>query len=72
MALFGRKQQPSPEPIVDLREPRFEFGYPTTCPECGGGGYLDHIDLVDRVMHQHCPSCWTKWITSERELSSTS
>lgn len=74
MGLFTRKPQESQrrEPVVDLRdvEPIPQFGYPTQCPECGARGYLDSIDLSQRVMYQHCPSCFAKWQTSEDELIS--
>jgi hypothetical protein len=69
MALFGRKTQDS---VVDLRDRRPEpkFGYPTPCPQCGGNGYLDSIDLTAKRMFQHCPSCFAKWETTEEELAS--
>jgi hypothetical protein len=47
-----------------------EFGYPTPCPECNGPGYLDSIDISRRVMYQHCPSCFTRYETTEDELIS--
>jgi hypothetical protein len=69
MALFGRKTQL--QTVIDLRDHRPEpkFGYPTPCPACGGNGYLDSIDLAARTMYQHCPSCFTKWVTTEQELA---
>jgi hypothetical protein len=67
MALFNRKAQPEPA-VIDLREPALEFGYPTPCPECEGPGYLDGIDVNRGVMYQHCPSCWTKWETTESDI----
>ena len=71
MGLFsrdGRKQR-----VVDLRDraPVHEFGLPTPCPQCGGHGYLDGIDLKGQVMYQHCPDCFTKWETSEADLAAT-
>ena len=45
------------------------FGLPTRCPACGKPGYLDRIDLVDRVMFQHCPWCSTNWQVSEAEIA---
>ena len=70
MGLFKKNQ--AEEVIVDLREqkPALEFGYPTPCPEGGGPGYLDSIDLTRRVMYQHCPSCFTKYEVTEDELIS--
>ena len=72
MGLFNRKEAEEAEPVVDLRDakPALEFGYPTPCPECGGPGYLDSIDLSRRVMYQHCPSCFTKYEVTEAELIS--
>jgi len=75
MAKFGRKAKPVPA-VVDLREPaptpRFEFGFPTLCPECDAAGYLDSIDLTQKTMYQHCPVCWHRWTTTEAELASQS
>jgi hypothetical protein len=68
MGLFNRKKAT----IVDLREaaqPRLEFGLPTPCPSCGEPGYLDSIDLSRALMFQHCPSCFTKWETTEADLA---
>lgn len=73
MALFRQKQREAP-PEIDLREPappRLEFGFPTPCPECAFPGYLDSIDVTEGIMFQHCPSCWTKWETTEQELAHT-
>jgi len=68
MGLFKKNQ--TEDVVVDLREqkPALEFGYPTPCPECGGPGYLDSIDISRRVMYQHCPSCFNKYQTTEDEL----
>lgn len=69
MGLFGRKKD---EAVIDLRQKasaRLEFGLPTPCPACGQPGYLDSIDLIDHVMYQHCPTCFTKWQTAERDLA---
>ena len=45
--------------------PRSRFGQPTKCPDCDGHGYVDHIDLVDRVMYEHCVDCGRKWSMTE-------
>jgi hypothetical protein len=45
-----------------------EWGMPSRCPKCGDYGYLDHIDLVDEVMRQHCPTCWYKWTISRQQV----
>lgn len=62
--------------VIDLRDStlaaeraRFAFGFPTRCPVCGGGGYLDHIDLFRMVQHEHCPSCNFRWERSEDEVA---
>jgi hypothetical protein len=71
MALFNRKSRS----VIDLRDHivaarsvPYEFGYPTRCPACGGGGYLDHIDLHRMIQHEHCPRCEFTWERSEREV----
>ena len=75
MGLFRRnRREATPEQVIDLREqaadparlPKLEWGAPAPCPECGGRGYIDQIDLRNDVMHQHCVDCWTKYeITRE-------
>ena len=49
-------------------KPRQEWGRPGRCPQCNGRGYLDHIDLVDRIMYQHCTECRHEWAVTEAEL----
>jgi formate dehydrogenase maturation protein FdhE len=46
-----------------------EFGFPTPCPSCGTGGYLDSINPFDGIQYQHCPSCLNRWTTTEAELA---
>jgi hypothetical protein len=48
--------------------PRQQWGRPGRCPECDGAGYLDHIDLVDRVMYEHCRDCGHKWKVTRAEI----
>jgi hypothetical protein len=43
------------------------WGRPSACPKCGGHGYLDRIDVVDRVMFEHCTECFHKWQVAESE-----
>ena len=31
------------------------------CPNCGGPGVVDFIDLVDQVTQNHCGWCWHRW-----------
>lgn len=70
MGLFERRG--GEHEVIDLterRRPRQRWGQPGRCPQCRGVGYLDHIDLVDRVMFQHCVDCNHQWQTSEAELA---
>lgn len=46
------------------------WGKPSRCPACDQPGYLDHIDLVRRVMYQHCPDCFHRWEIAESETVS--
>lgn len=58
---------------IDVTErPRQRWGQPGRCPQCSSPGYLDHIDMVDRLMYQHCTECAHKWTTAEAETASTS
>jgi len=74
MGVFGkRKAEPKvldlrDEVVATVRGPIFEFGFPTWCPECGGRGYVDHIDLRQRVQIEHCPTDFTKWERSEDDI----
>ena len=45
------------------------WGMPSACPDCGGNGYLDRIDLVQEVMHQHCTACGLRWDTAKDETT---
>ena len=47
---------------------KIQWGLPSPCPECGGAGYLDHIDMLRRVMYQHCPDCFERWTIAEAEI----
>ena len=72
MGLFGRKA-PQPEPVIDFRDaeaaaPVILWGMPAPCPDCGKPGYLDHINPFERVMYQHCPSCFAKWAIAEADI----
>ena len=72
MGLFNRKKAADAaidlraEPVIDLTEaarPKIEWGFPTRCPECDDYGYLDRIDVVNEIMFQHCPTCFSRWET---------
>ena len=76
MGLFGKKQQ-AQQATIDLRDrvtevrgPGFAFGFPTRCPECGGRGYLDRVDLRRRTQFEHCPTCYARWERTEDEILS--
>ena len=81
MGLFDRIKaaegtDKQPEVALDLTvaeqapaRPRQEWGRPGRCPDCNGRGYLDHIDLIDRVMYQHCTECRHQWTVTEAELA---
>jgi hypothetical protein len=34
---------------------------PNVCPECGGPGYLEHINLVRETKVQSCQDCELRW-----------
>jgi hypothetical protein len=38
-----------------------EPGVPGRCPSCDGFGYIDHIDMVNRLQTQHCRDCAHRW-----------
>ena len=38
-----------------------EAGVPGRCPACDGFGYIDHIDMVNRIQTQHCRDCAHRW-----------
>jgi predicted Zn-ribbon and HTH transcriptional regulator len=54
--------------LVALSTMGQEWGQPGHCPTCGHMGFLDRIDLVNRELYQHCPSCEFRWITHENDL----
>lgn len=76
MALFRRKRKTtdrSDDVVIDLREPvglpgELVWGMPSRCPECGGFGYLDTVDVERHVMYQHCPTCWAKWEVTQDQI----
>ena len=34
---------------------------PSLCPDCGGDGYLDSINLARETKAQTCKACGTRW-----------
>ncbi len=58
-----REQKMASDADIDLREVRAdELGFPTVCPQCGHGGYLDSIDLRNNRQHEHCVACQHRWV----------
>ena len=49
--------------------PRQRFGAANPCPQCGKPGFLEHVDIIDRIQYEHCPDCGHKWSQTENELS---
>jgi uncharacterized protein (DUF983 family) len=41
------------------------WGRPGRCPKCEGRGYLDRIDVIDRIMYEHCTECGNQWSVAE-------
>jgi hypothetical protein len=71
MALFSRKKDEAPAPVIDLRDQEAvkpKWGSPVPCPSCTGRGYLDHIDPYREVMFLHCIECFTKYEVTRAEL----
>ena len=56
------------EESIEAPAPAPQFGFPTRCPDCGGRGYLDRVDLVDRIQYQHCLTCGHQWSLSEVDM----
>jgi hypothetical protein len=56
------------EAVETARSERHEvWGRPGQCPKCGGHGYLDRIDVIDRIMFEHCTDCFHRWQVAEAE-----
>jgi hypothetical protein len=72
MALFGKSKATDTDDVdivIDLEPARTTWGGPGPCPECKGRGYLDRIDIRERVMFQHCLECGHSWTVAEAELA---
>ena len=50
-ALTPHTPQTTEEPVV----------LPNWCPECGGSGYLDSINLIRETKVQSCQDCGLRW-----------
>ena len=52
LKLRGRRSDSEPEVVL-----------PEWCPDCGGAGYLDHINLIRETKTQSCQDCHLRWET---------
>ena len=71
MGLFNRKKS-EPQQVIDLRDPtpsKPKWGSPVPCPDCGGRGYLDHIDPYRDLMHLHCIECLARYDVSRADMT---
>jgi len=68
MGMFKKVKHDVEAPVVEASAPALVWGMPSRCPACSKPGYLDRVDLVDKVMYQHCPWCMTGWETTEAEI----
>jgi uncharacterized protein (DUF983 family) len=72
MALRRRR-----DTVIDLtdaarrREGHPVFGAPDRCPTCGGGSYLERIDLRRRVQQQRCRACGLRFETTDVAVDGT-
>jgi hypothetical protein len=41
---------------------------PNVCPQCGGPGYLEHINLVRETKTQTCEHCHVLWESAIAEV----
>jgi hypothetical protein len=53
--------------IAVARERKEVWGRPSRCPKCSEPGYLDKVDVVDRIQYEHCTSCFHKWSVREED-----
>jgi hypothetical protein len=54
------------EAVQTARQARAEvWGRVGRCPKCDGLGYLDRIDVIDRIMYEHCTECGNRWAVPE-------
>jgi hypothetical protein len=43
------------------------WGRSGRCPKCNGPGYLDLLDMIERIQYEHCTDCFHKWSVSPSE-----
>jgi len=72
MGLFRRRRdRGEATTVIDLRDPAPvppQWGSPLPCPDCGGRGYLDHIDPFRDVMYMHCTECQVRYTVAKEDL----
>jgi hypothetical protein len=62
MGLFRRGKTERSSSSTDTAALRSRvWGRPGMCPSCQAPGYLDHIDMIDMIMYEHCPVCRHQW-----------
>jgi hypothetical protein len=57
----GSTMTPEPAPQPAPKAAAVQAGVPGRCPSCDGFGYIDHIDMVNRIQTQHCRDCAHRW-----------
>lgn len=61
-AKAGEQERPRAVDVGERQEVGApDAGLPAPCPQCGGRGFLDLIDVRKRVQHEHCVECRTAW-----------
>lgn len=50
------RQEPGEAPV-----PAVDVGIPAPCPQCGGRGFLDLIEVRKRRQYEHCVECRATW-----------
>ena len=50
-------------------EVRRIWGQANPCPQCGGRGFLDRVDLIDRITFTHCVECGLQYEERETDLA---
>ena len=64
MGLFRKSDHHEGTTMAPERTPKapaVQAGVPGRCPSCDGFGYIDHIDMVNRIQIQHCRDCAHRW-----------
>lgn len=56
-----RRHKPRTAESIGAADQRLVAGEPGRCPACGGFGFIDRIDMINRFQIQHCPDCRHRW-----------